>query len=144
MEWHIKPFEQLDTQTLFALYQLRTAVFVVEQQCAYQEVDEWDLIATHIFAKNRDKLTACCRLTPQTDGVHLGRVAVDKAYRGTGLAREMVQLALDICQQKWTNQPVIIQAQTYLYDFYRTFGFQATSEEYLEDGIAHLDMKLAS
>ncbi|MFZ7216373.1 GNAT family N-acetyltransferase [Avibacterium avium] len=144
MTWNVKTFAELSTAELFAIYQIRTAVFVVEQQCAYQEVDHWDQSAVHFWQEFDGKICAYCRIIPQDDGVHIGRVIVAQHARGKGLAKELVRQALDYCQQHWTTQPVLIQAQIYLRNFYQSFGFQAISTEYLEDGIPHLDMKLAS
>ncbi|MEE6032226.1 GNAT family N-acetyltransferase [Avibacterium paragallinarum] len=142
MTWNVKTFAELSTAELFAIYQVRTAVFVVEQQCAYQEVDHWDQSAVHFWQEFDSKICAYCRIIPQADGIHIGRVLVAQQARGKGLAKELVQQALAYCQQHWAAEPVLIQAQTYLQNFYRTFGFQPTSAEYLEDGILHLDMEL--
>lgn len=139
LSWHAKRFDELSTQELFEIYHARTAVFVLEQNCAYQEVDHKDLQAVHFFAKN---LTAYCRLIPADDGVHIGRVLVIKEARGAGLARELVQKAMDYCQVYFPNQPIHAQAQSYLQAFYESFGFTAVSAVYLEDGIPHLDMVL--
>ncbi|VEB23841.1 GNAT family N-acetyltransferase [Avibacterium volantium] len=142
MTWNVKTFAELSTAELFAIYQVRTAVFVVEQQCAYQEVDHWDQSAVHFWQEFDGKISAYCRIIPQADGIHIGRVLIAEQARGKGLAKELVQQALAYCQQHWAAEPVLIQAQTYLQNFYRTFGFQPTSAEYLEDGIPHLDMEL--
>ncbi|MFZ7255703.1 GNAT family N-acetyltransferase [Avibacterium avium] len=144
MTWNVKTFAELSTAELFAIYQVRTAVFVVEQQCAYQEVDHWDQSAVHFWQEFDGKICAYCRIIPQTDGIHIGRVLVAQQARGKGLAKELVQQALAYCQQHWAAEPVLIQAQTYLQNFYRTFGFKPTSAEYLEDGIPHLDMKFTN
>ncbi|TLU75536.1 GNAT family N-acetyltransferase [Mannheimia varigena] len=140
MLWQAKTFEQLTTAELFEIYQARTAVFVVEQNCPYQEVDDKDLQAVHFFAKNAKNLTAYCRLIPAEDGVHIGRVLVVKEQRGEGLARELVQKAMDYCREHFPSQPIHAQAQSYLQGFYESFGFKAVSDVYLEDGIPHLDM----
>ncbi|AGH37683.1 Acetyltransferase [Bibersteinia trehalosi USDA-ARS-USMARC-188] len=140
MQWHAKTFAELSSLELFEIYYARTAVFVVEQNCAYQEVDNNDLQAVHFFAKNANNLTAYCRLIPSDDGVHIGRVLVAKENRGSGLARELVQKAMDYCSTHFPNQPIHAQAQSYLQAFYEGFGFKAVSEVYLEDGIPHLDM----
>lgn len=140
MQWQAKNFGHLSAQELFEIYKLRTAVFVVEQNCPYQEVDDKDLQAVHFFAKNAKNLTAYCRLIPIDDGVHIGRVLVNKNARGTGLARELIQKALNYCRTSFPNQPIHAQAQSYLQNFYESFGFQVMSEVYLEDGIPHLDM----
>lgn len=140
MQWKGKTFEQLTTTELFEIYKVRTAVFVVEQNCPYQEVDDKDLQAVHFFAKNAKNLTAYCRLIPAEDGVHIGRVLVAKENRGSGLARELVQKAMDYCSVHFSTQPIHAQAQSYLQGFYESFGFKAVSGVYLEDGIPHLDM----
>ncbi|QLB14161.1 GCN5 family acetyltransferase [Mannheimia granulomatis] len=140
MQWQAKKFNELSTQELFEIYKLRTAVFVVEQNCPYQEVDDKDLQAVHFFAKNANILTAYCRLIPGDDGVHIGRVLVAKENRGSGLARELVQKAMDYSHEHSPAQPIHAQAQSYLQCFYESFGFRAVSGVYLEDGIPHLDM----
>ncbi|TCT15127.1 ElaA protein [Bibersteinia trehalosi] len=140
MQWHAKTFAELSSLDLFEIYYARTAVFVVEQNCAYQEVDYKDLQAVHFFAKNAKKLTAYCRLIPSDDSVHIGRVLVVKEARSSGLARELVQKAIAYCQEHFPAQPIHAQAQSYLQAFYEGFGFKAVSEVYLEDGIPHLDM----
>ena len=140
--WHIKTFQNLTAFELWKIYQLRVAVFVVEQNCAYQEVDEKDLKALHLFAKNSQKVTAYCRIIPEQDGVHIGRVLVTKEARGTGLAKKLMIQALTVCQQKWQSEKIYVQAQAYLQDFYQSLGFKLISEVYLEDGIPHLDMVL--
>ena len=142
LSWHAKRFNELSTQELFEIYHARTAVFVVEQNCAYQEVDHKDLQAVHLFAKNATNLTAYCRLIPADDGVHIGRVLVAKGNRGSGLARELVQKAMDYCGEHFPTQPIHAQAQSYLQAFCESFGFKAVSAVYLEDGIPHLDMVL--
>lgn len=143
LNWQIKTFKQLSTQELFEIYQARTAVFVVEQHCPYQEIDDKDLQAVHFFAKNVKNLTAYCRLIPDSDGIHLGRVLVVKEYRRAGLARELVQKAMDYSRKHFSDLPIHAQAQSYLQEFYESFGFRAISGVYLEDGIEHLDMILA-
>jgi ElaA protein len=140
MQWDVKHFGELTTLELFEIYKVRTAVFVVEQNCPYQEVDDKDLQAVHFFAKNAKNLTAYCRLIPADDGVHIGRVLVVRKYRGAGLARELVQKAMDYCCEHFPAQPIHAQAQSYLQGFYESFGFKAVSGVYLEDGIPHLDM----
>ncbi|MDD7570030.1 MAG: GNAT family N-acetyltransferase [[Actinobacillus] rossii] len=140
--WKTKTFQNLTAFELWKIYQLRVAVFVVEQNCAYQEVDEKDLKALHLFAKNSQKLTAYCRIIPEQDGVHIGRVLVTKEARGTGLAKKLMTQALTVCQQRWQSEKIYVQAQAYLQDFYQSVGFKPISEVYLEDGIPHLDMVL--
>ncbi|OOH88595.1 GNAT family N-acetyltransferase [Pasteurellaceae bacterium 15-036681] len=137
--WQLKTFDQLTTYELFEIYKARVAIFVVEQNCAYPEVDDKDLIATHLFAKQGEKLTAYCRIIPEQDGIHIGRVLIDEQARGQGLARKLMKTALSHCDK---TQDIYVQAQAHLQDFYSSLGFKPISAVYLEDGIPHLDMRL--
>lgn len=105
MTWNVKTFAELSTAELFAIYQVRTAVFVVEQQCAYQEVDHWDKSAVHFWQEFDGKICAYCRIISQNDGIHIGRVLVAQHARGKGLAKELMQQALAYCQQHWKPNP---------------------------------------
>lgn len=138
--WRSKAFDQLTAGELHAIYALRTAVFVVEQACAYQEVDEADLVAHHLWWEEDGQILAYCRLIPAGDQIKLGRVVVASDRRGTGLARNLVAKALQMQDQLFPNQPIFAQAQSHLTDFYASFGFTAISATYLEDGIPHVDM----
>lgn len=138
--WQQKNFAQLSTLELFEIYKLRTAVFVVEQNCPYQEVDDKDLIVMRLFAKNSANLTAYCRIIPEEDGVHIGRVIVAQAARGLGLAKQLMLQELEICRSQWQSQPILIQAQAQLKPFYQPLGFEPTSAVYLEDNIPHMNM----
>ncbi|WP_124059560.1 GNAT family N-acetyltransferase [Vaginisenegalia massiliensis] len=140
--WEIKSFSELSTTELFAIYYLRTRVFVVEQACPYQEVDEQDLNCWHGMRWENDKLVAYYRLIPDESIVHLGRVIVAPEYRGQGLGKELVSQAIEACQNRFPDLTIHAQAQAYLQDFYANFGFQPVSEIYLEDNIPHLDMIL--
>ncbi|WP_150540291.1 GNAT family N-acetyltransferase [Actinobacillus vicugnae] len=139
--WQVKSFEQLSVFELFEIYKLRVAVFVVEQNCPYQEVDDLDLTAIHLFAKKAEKLTAYARIMPSENYTKIGRVIVSCDARGNGLARKLMQQAVEIAKR--FAKPIGIQAQSSLISFYQSLGFQACSEIYLEDGIPHLDMVLA-
>lgn len=134
--WQIKGFEDLTTKELHAIYRLRVDVFVVEQACAYQEVDQADLISYHGMLWEDGQLLAYYRLIPEEDGIHLGRVVVSAAARGRGLGRNLVAEALDQSQTLFGNQNLHAQAQAYLTDFYTSFGFEPVSEVYLEDGLS--------
>ncbi|EHI70673.1 GNAT family N-acetyltransferase [Streptococcus ictaluri] len=139
--WTIKSFDTLTTEELFSIYKERIAVFVVEQNCPYPDIDDLDLKALHLFQKDdKGNVMAYCRLIVEEDQVKLGRVLVRQDARQAGLGRHLVSTALKICHEKFPNLPVYAQAQAYLQDFYTFFGFQATSEVYLEDDIPHIDM----
>ncbi|MDT6981306.1 GNAT family N-acetyltransferase [Levilactobacillus zymae] len=145
LTYQAKSFAQLTTQELWAIYQLRTAVFVVEQACAYQEVDALDQTAVHLMGVAPDgQLQAYARLIPRAaNHVQIGRVVVATTARGRGTGRELVTQALQTIRQQWPAvQQIDIEAQAYLQKFYASFGFQPVSDVYLDTGIPHLDMIL--
>lgn len=138
-------FDDLTPRQIHALYQLRVAVFVVEQHCAYQEVDDTDLTAIHLLATDATgQLAAYARLMQEPhQQARFGRVIVSPVARGDGNGRQLIQRALQVIRRQWpATQQVNIQAQHYLDQFYRSFGFQPVSAVYLEDGIPHQDMVL--
>lgn len=138
--WECKSFSELTLQQLHAIYKLRVAVFVVEQNCPYPEVDDDDLLALHLTKWVNGKPAAYARLIPQQDSIRLGRVLVDQEHRQKGYGRELLQQAISYCRKYYPGQDLHAQAQAYLEDFYHSFGFQPVSGIYLEDGIPHLDM----
>lgn len=136
-----KSFESLTNQEIFEMYQLRVSVFVVEQKCPYQEVDDTDLIATHILGKNEvGELIAYMRIYETSDTCwHIGRVIVKKEERQANYGRLLVEFGLS---QISSGCLIKAQAQERLQRFYTSFGFQPVSEVYLEDNIPHIDMVL--
>ncbi|MFC6206962.1 GNAT family N-acetyltransferase [Levilactobacillus tongjiangensis] len=143
-EFVSKNFDQLTTNELFQIYRLRVTVFVVEQVCAYQEVDDLDLTAQHVvrFDEAR-RLNAYARIMDEGSQVRIGRVVVAPFARKQGLGRKLVAAAIATAQQDYPQaQQIVIQAQAYLQEFYASFGFKPVSEVYLDTGIPHLDMVL--
>jgi len=146
MAWCCYRFSELSTQDLYQILKLRSDVFVVEQNCAYPDIDNKDIQADvrHLFWREQGEIVAYLRLLPPDlsypDMVSIGRVVVAPAGRGTGLGRKLIQQGLDECAELWPRNAVKIGAQTYLEDFYQSFGFETVSESYLEDGIPHIDM----
>ncbi|EFR44226.1 GNAT family N-acetyltransferase [Streptococcus pseudoporcinus] len=139
--WMIKSFKELSREQLFAILKARVDVFVVEQDCAYPEIDDLDKTAIHLFKIDGfEQVIAYCRLIPTKSEIKLGRVLVGKSYRKSGLGRDLVSYALSYCAKEYTMKPVYAQAQAYLEKFYNSFGFYSTSEVYLEDKIPHIDM----
>lgn len=135
-------FDVFNTAQWHRLLALRTAIFVVEQQCPYQEVDEKDPLCWHLELLHDEQLIGTLRVVPP--GVTyaecaIGRVAIDATYRGLGLGRDMMEAALLFCEARW-SQGVRLSAQLYLQAFYESLGFQATREPYLEDDIPHIEM----
>lgn len=146
MEWHYQSFEQLSTTDLYSILQLRAAVFVVEQNCPYQDLDDKDLQAIHIWSSDAEgRVLACCRLLPaglSYDEPSIGRVATAAAIRGDGAGRLLMEHALDYIRTSWNNPPVRISAQQYLQRFYESLGFVRVSDVYMEDDIPHIEMLL--
>lgn len=137
----VKVFDELSTRELYEILRVRTAVFVVEQNCPYQEADLFDLDSVHITLWEDGEILAYCRLLPKGcrfDEVSIGRVLA--TVRRRGYASEVVREALRYADEVWHADTVILDAQTYAEPFYRKLGFQKSSEEFLEDGIPHIRM----
>lgn len=142
MNFICKEFKDLKIIELFEIYKKRVGVFVVEQNCPYQEVDNNDLISLHIMGIKDNEICAYCRIIPKNNKIRIGRVLVPKIYRRQGIAIQLMKKALEIINEKYHGKKVIIQAQAYLQKFYENFGFYAVSDVYLEDDIPHIDMLL--
>jgi ElaA protein len=144
LTWSVKPFADLSAEELFAIYELRTAVFVVEQNCAYQEVDHKDPKSTHVFALDEEGVCiAVSRIVPpgiSYDEISIGRVAVHINYRKDGLGDLLMQKTLAHISEVFGEQPIRISAQEYLIKYYRKHGFEVKSDVYLEDDIPHVEM----
>lgn len=143
METTIKSFSDLSLEELYEILALRTDVFVVEQECPYPEVDGRDKECQHVQVREGQELVAYLRILPRGlsfEEVSIGRVLVKQGHRSKGLARPMMQAAMDFILTEWKEEAIRISAQTYLEAFYASFGFEPVSEPYLEDGIPHLDM----
>ena len=138
----ILPFDKLSVNQLYALLRLRSEVFVVEQTCIYQDVDNKDLQAEHLLCYKDKQLVGYARLLPpglSYLGPSIGRVCVHTNYRGLGYAQQIVLDALAHIPK--FQAPLEIGAQVYLQKFYEKLGFIASSEPYDEDGILHIDMQ---
>lgn len=145
MAWHTYTFEELSGAELYEIIKLRVDVFVVEQECAYPELDNLDQHCLHLMYRENGKVSAYARLVPaglKYDIPSIGRVIVDRDARGRGLAKLLVAKCIDVIHSEWGAQEIQLQGQVYLQNFYQSFGFQPISEVYDEDGIPHIDMKL--
>lgn len=141
MELTVKHFSQLTRDELFAIYKLRVAVFVVEQQCAYPEVDDADKTAYHLWLSDAGGIQAYLRvLPPHTtfDTASIGRVIAVK--RRQGLGGRIVAEGIRAAREKFGAEAITIEAQTYARNLYEKAGFVQSSEEFLEDGIPHIQM----
>lgn len=145
MEIKIVSFSELSIDELYALLKLRAKVFVVEQDCAYQDLDGLDKNATHLLGFKGENLVGYTRLLKPGDyykEAAVGRVVTDPEVRGKGMGKALFQEALNVAQKRFPSAGVRIMAQCYLTKFYKEFGFVVDSEEFLEDGIPHVEMRL--
>ncbi|HEX8426615.1 MAG TPA: GNAT family N-acetyltransferase [Hymenobacter sp.] len=144
LTWTTKPFNALTLPELYAVLQLRSEVFVVEQTCAFQDMDGQDQTAHHLLGHSESgELAAYSRLFgagvvyPEAS---IGRVVVNLKFRRYGLGRELLRQSIAAVAELFGEQPIQIGAQLYLKEFYESFGFQQHGEGYLEDGIPHIHM----
>lgn len=147
MNWTTKAFNDLSVNEYWEILHLRTAIFVVEQDCPYQEVDEKDKKSYHLFGRNEaGEVIATSRIVlpgVSYPEVSIGRVALKKEARGKGIADEMMAATFRFIRETYGDVPVRISAQEYLKNFYSKHGFKQVSESYLEDDIPHIEMLLA-
>jgi ElaA protein len=130
---------EIDTFTLYALLRLRSEAFHVEQQCAYLDLDGRDLEdgAVHMWIEDVGRPVCVLRLLVEGEGSLIGRVVTDPAHRGRGLAEQLMRAALHDARR-----PVVINAQARLRDWYVRLGFRPIGDEYLHDGIPHVEMRI--
>ncbi|MHC5353568.1 GNAT family N-acetyltransferase [Myroides sp. LJL115] len=143
IHWHTKSFEELTNEELYGILQLRSDVFIVEQQCPYPDLDAKDLRCLHVFATFGPKIIACSRIVPpglSYPQMSIGRVAVCKEFRQKKLGKVLMDFTLEKIDQEFGAQDIQIGAQVYLKKFYGSFGFEPVSLDYDEDGIMHVDM----
>ncbi|NVN17105.1 GNAT family N-acetyltransferase [Muricauda sp. HICW] len=143
MQVSVKSFNELSTEELYQILRLRSEVFVVEQDCVYQDVDNKDQKALHVIGVKEGEVVAYTRVFKPGDyfdNVSIGRVVVSQDQRKYGLGKQIMQASLSAIDEKFPNKPIEISAQSYLLKFYSDLGFSAFGEEYLEDGIPHTRM----
>lgn len=139
-----KSFLELDVKELFKIYELRSKVFIVEQNCAYQDVDEKDQLAVHVMLCEGQDIRAYARILPPGTSyteASIGRVLVVKDQRGRGYGMELMKYCILKSLNLFPLSGLRLSAQAYLIEFYRNLGFVEDSEIYLEDGIPHVEMK---
>jgi ElaA protein len=136
------PFAALDARTAYEVWRLRQKVFVVEQDCAYPDLDGRDLEdgTRHVLLRDGDDLMGYARVLDDGDVWRIGRVVLTRRARGRGLADLLLETALQVCP----DRPVVMDAQTPLRGWYERFGFEVSGEEFLDDGIPHLPMRRPS
>jgi ElaA protein len=141
--WRFLPFNALTTLELYELLQLRSEVFVLEQACAFQDLDGADTEAMHLLGVREGRLAAyarCFAAGLKFAEASIGRVVTHASARGGGIGHVLMKEAIDRLQGHWGPQPIRIGAQARLEKFYRQHGFVQNGEPYIEDGIAHIEM----
>jgi ElaA protein len=136
-----RSFDQLSTRELYEILELRNRVFVVEQDCVYNDIDRRDIEPTtrHLWISLDGHVAAYARQLRDDDGtIRLGRVVTNVADRGSGLARTLVSSVVERA-----DAPIVLDAQSHLTSWYETFGFGVDGEEFMEDGIPHITMRKA-
>lgn len=144
--WTCKSFNELSPSELYAILQLRSEVFVVEQNCVFLDADNKDQSSFHFMGWKGDALQAYTRLVPPGiayEEASIGRVVTALTARGSGIGRQLMQQSIAACRQLFGNGTIKIGAQLYLKEFYASLGFIPTGGIYPEDGIDHIHMLLS-
>ncbi len=145
VEWLWRKFSALSSMELYQLLKLRQDIFVLEQNCLYADIDNQDFYHQHLLAYSGTELIGYLRIIPSkhhsSGCVAIGRVAISRKYRGLGLAREMMEKAMDYCAHNHPSETIFVSAQLYLQSFYQNLGFKTIGDGYLEDDIPHIAMK---
>ena len=143
MELIVKHFSELSAEELFEIYKLRVSVFIVEQSCPYQDIDDADKSAYHVWLRDEDGIEAYARVLPA--GVAFRTAAIGRVIavkRRCGLGTKIVTASIEAVRDKLGADMITIEAQVYARSLYENLGFRQTSEEFLEDGIPHIQMQL--
>ncbi|MCY7361005.1 MAG: GNAT family N-acetyltransferase [Ignavibacteria bacterium] len=144
INWKLKSFNNLNPTELYEILKLRQTVFIVEQNCPYLDCDDKDYKSQHLMGFENDMLICYARLIPvgvsYEKEISIGRVVNHPKYRGKGAGKELMQKAIQECENYFGKQPIRIGAQKWLKKFYESFGFEDINAPYYEDGIPHLIM----
>jgi len=146
LKWLFKEFDDLSAAELYAILKLRNEVFVVEQNCVYQNADDKDQLSYHLAGWNGKDLVAYTRIIPpgiSYSQASIGRVVTSPKYRKTGVGRILMQESISKVFSQFNCSEIKIGAQVYLTKFYQSLGFVQSGPEYLEDGIPHIEMTLS-
>jgi len=143
LTFQAKIYSGLSRDELYAILRLRSEVFVVEQNCVYQDIDKKDQQALHILGYQKDELIAYTRIFPANTyfkEASIGRVLIKETARGNGFGSNLMRASIDALYDRYGKQDIKLSAQTYLIKFYNELGFEEKGEGYLEDGIPHIAM----
>lgn len=141
--WKIKTFEEFTVPELYNVLKARINVFVVEQNCPYPDLDDYDQKAVHIWAEQDGEVLANCRIFDKGikyPEASIGRVLTTEKARGKNLGKQLIAYAIETIEARFRTDEVRISAQDYLLKFYGEFGFEDTGKKYLEDDIPHTEM----
>lgn len=145
MKWsYYNNFEDLSVNTLYKILKLRQEVFIIEQDCIYDDIDNYDQKCSHLLLINSSDLVSYARLVPKNikyEEPSIGRIIVNPKYRGKGYGVDIVRKSIDLLKKDGA-EAIRIEAQAYLTKFYRELGFEVDSDIYDLDGIPHLEMLL--
>ena len=138
-----KRFNQLSKNELYKIFHIRSKVFIVEQNCIYQDIDFKDQKALHILIKKKKEIIGYSRIFKPGDYFNkasIGRVVISKENRDKGYGKILMRESIKAIENNFKEKEIKISAQKYLLDFYTSIGFKKEGEEYLEDGIPHISM----
>jgi len=138
-----KNFNELTLNELYDILKLRSKVFVVEQDCVYQDIDDKDKSSIHVIGLKNKNIIAYSRVFKPGDYFQeaaIGRVVVDEKFRRSGYANDIMKASIKLIKNQFNETTIKVSAQTYLKKFYETLGYEQIGEEYLEDGIPHIAM----
>lgn len=139
--WYKRTFEELTTLEFYKCLKLRLETFVVEQNSVYNDLDEHDLEAIHIFHENEvGEVDAYAWVFETGTTIHFGRVVTAASTRGQGLGRKLVQAIMETCAEKWPEKEIHIEAQEQVVSLYEKFGFEAVSEPFILESRVHVKM----
>lgn len=141
LQLHKKTFNELTTDELYELLRVRSEVFVVEQNCVYQDLDGDDQASIHLWLTKDDKVVALCRVCPA--GTHMREVSIGRVItteRGRGYGKQIMLAAIQAATKEFHAELIVIEAQEYAKGFYESVGFRQTSEPFILDNIPHIAM----
>jgi ElaA protein len=145
LDWKIKHYRDLTLNEFHDIVALRIEVFVVEQNCPYQDLDSKDKKCYHLVCRDgKGAIVATARILPpglSYDECAIGRVVIDERVRGNGIGHELMKECIKFSDLEFGNAPIIVSAQKHLENYYGAHNFITTGKEYLEDGIPHIEMK---
>ena len=140
MNFTFLPFSELSLEQLYNLLKLRVDVFVVEQQCAYAEIDNADQQAVHVLVTKKNELIGYARILFENQELHIGRIISHPDFRNTGLGTQIMKEAMNYCAENYPKEDIYLSAQAHLEEYYSRFGYKTISDVYDWDGIEHINM----